>query len=259
MEDYFDAYLKSQLDSREAISLVHKFGRNPSLTTSYTPISIGAIYRTPQVSGATKVRVKAGNAADTADGNGAREVTIVGLNASGEEVSETLATAGGSAGPNSTYEYIRLYRAFVSKSGTYASQSGGSHTADVVIENAAGTQDWLTIDVDGFAFGQSEIAAYTVPLGYEAWIPSQHIYVQTTKPVDVVFFQRPGILETAAPYQAMRVIQSYVGMDAASASDHQFTPIGPIAELTDIGYMAKGASTPSISVDFDILLFRSPT
>ena len=104
----------------EGASIINKFGHNESVGTSPTVISHGNIYRTPQISGATQLRIKAGNVNDTANGTGAREVYIEGIGTDGLIQSEYLTTAGTSASANSVNSYIRLFRAFVSKSGTYA-------------------------------------------------------------------------------------------------------------------------------------------
>lgn len=256
VNSYFDALFQPEVAGRQVSTVVHKFGRNSAVGTGFAPVSMGAIYRTPQVGSATRVRVKAGNAADTAAGAGARKIFIQGLTTDGSEVSEELTTAGESAGANSYYSYIRIYRAYVSESGTYATQSAGSHTADIVIENSAGTEDWLTISSTGFPRAQSQIACYSIPLGYEAYIGHQDIYVDSNKTADVVIFQRRNILDTAAPYAAMRTVDEYTGIVGEANSSTRYVPIGPFPELTDIGYMAKAATSANISISFDIFLFK---
>jgi hypothetical protein len=237
------------------MSIVHKFGANSAVGTSFAPVTDGGIYRTPQVSGATALRVKAGgNANDTAAGSGAREITLIGLDETGEEITETVATAGASASSSTSATFIRLYRVFVSASGSYATSAAGSHSGDIVIENGAGTEDWATIASSGFPAGQSEIACYTVPLGKRAFVQSIFVTVDSNKRADVIGFQRPNILETAAPYSAMR---KFVELPAVSGEEQitPTSPMGPYAALTDIGFMSKVASgVAAVDVDFEILL-----
>jgi hypothetical protein len=234
-------------------SVVYKFGRNDAVGASYAPISMGAVYRTPQVSAATTVRVKAGNTNDTAAGSGAREITVQGLDETGALVSEALPTAGVSAGAASTTTFLRLFRAWVSESGTYAAATAGSHAADVVIENGAGGTDWLTIDATDFPRGQSEIAVYTVPLGKTAYLYSVDLNVDSTKPASVILFKRQDILQTAPPYSAMRIFTQWDGISGAGSAKPAF-PQGPYPALTDIGFMAKAGSPTSIDVEFELLL-----
>lgn len=234
--------------------IIHKFGHNAAVGTSYVPISEGGIYRTPQVGSATTLRVKAGNAADTVDGVGARQVCLQGLDETGTTVTEYLDTAGESASSNTTATFIRLFRAFVSESGTYATQSTSSHVADIVIENSAGTEDWASLKLNNFAESQSVIAAYTVPLGKTAYVSSVFVSVETNKSASLIFFQRQGILKTAAPYDAMRIVLELHGVTNESGVSPK-APLGPFPELTDIGVMAEVVSgTAEVDVDFEIIL-----
>lgn len=254
-EDNF--YMDVARGGRRKYSVVHKFGRNDNVSTTFVPIAPGGIYRTPQVSGATTLRVKAGNANDTAAGSGARKVTLVGIDASGDEVTEEITTNGESAGTASTNSFIRLYRAYVSESGTYATQSAGSHSAAIVIENSAGTQDWLTINAADFPHGQSEVGVYTVPNGYTAFVNSIDVNVDSTKTADVLLFKRENILETAAPYTAMRVQYEMTAVQGPVSVRFQ-APLGPYPAGTDIGFMAKVATTAAeVDVNFDIILISN--
>ena len=237
--------------------VVHKFGFNDAVGTSFVPVAYGGVYQTPQVAGATAVRIKAGNAADTALGAGAREVTVQGLDQTGALAEEAIATAGASASSVTTTTFIRIFRAWVSASGTYATiaAAGGSHTADIVIETSGGTV-WATIPATDIARAQSEIGWYSVPLGYTAYVKSMEVLIESSKITDVVFFKRENILETAAPYSALRVVRDFAGLTTSPAPVQFNTPF-KFPELTDIGFMAKvSASTTAVFVDFEIDFVR---
>lgn len=238
--------------------VVHKFGRNAAVGSTFVPVAIGGIYRTPQVAGATALRIKAGgHADDIANGDGAREVTLVGLDETGAEVTETLATAGASASAATSATFIRLYRAYVSKSGTYASQSAGAHVADITIENVAGGTNWATIDSTNFPKAQSEIAVYTVPAGKKAFLEHITVFSDSSKITDVLLFQRTGALQTAPPYDAMRLVLTFTttGGNGIVSVSSEPAPIGPFAAGTDVGFMAKvNTGTSQVSVDFEVVL-----
>ena len=248
-----DSYQNIAHGNMDGMSPTHKFGKNDDVGTTYEPLSIGGIYRTPQVAGAVTVRVKAGgNANDTAAGSGAREVTVQGLDETGALVSEAITTAGASASSATTTTFIRIFRAYVSSSGTYATASAGSHAAAIVIEDSGGVEDWLTIWFTDFPRSQSQIGAYSVPLGKTAFV---HEYVLTTdanKAVDFVFFKRESILDTAAPYQAMRTVVEEIGIQGEFAGT--FPGGQKFTELTDIGWMVKAASAAIVTADFEIQL-----
>jgi len=235
--------------------VVHKFGYNPAVGTTFVPISQGGIYRTPQAASATTLRVKAGDVADTAAGAGAQAVTLIGLDQTGTEVTETLATAGTSASAVSTNTFMRLYRAYVSASGTYATATAGSHEAAIVIEKGAGSEDWLTISATGFPRAQSEVAVYSVPLGYTAYLFGLSIWVDSGKAMDIVMFKRENILEAAAPYSAMREFAYFTALTGTVTEQFKFPMKFPA--LTDFGAMGTvGATTGAVAVDMEIAIIK---
>jgi hypothetical protein len=242
------------------LGTVKKFGRNPSVGTSFVPISLGGVYQVPQAAGATTLRIKAGgNANDTAAGSGAQEVTLEGLDENFNSLIETVATAGASASSATTGTFTRLFRIYVSKSGTYASAIAGSHSGDIIVENSAGTADWGTIDSTGFPKGQSEIGAYSIPTGKTGHIKLRNLSVDSGKTVDLVFFSRGSIDQTAAPYDAMRARSVVNGVSGGSIETFGGTdiPFGPYVGPTDIGFMGRVASgTAQISVEFEIFIIN---
>jgi len=254
---YGATYLTKVADEQygDTADIVHKFGRNPSVGTSFVPVSFGGVYQTPQVGSATALRIKAGgNANDTAAGTGAREVTLIGLDANGNEITEAIATAGASASSATTNSFIRLYRAYVSASGTYATASAGSHSASITIENSAGGTDWATIDATSFPLSQTEIAVYSVPTGKKAFLLSAFAFTDSNKTTNIICFQRGNILETAAPYTAMREVFE---ITSGGGETELVTKgaIGPFVGPLDIGFMAKiDTGTAEVDVDFELLV-----
>jgi len=129
----------------------------------------------------------------------------------------------------------------------------GSHADEIVIENSAGGNDWGKVVLSGFPQGRSQIGAYTIPLGMTGVIHSVDLTVDSSKPIDVLFFSRSGILATSAPYKAMQVRREMKAV-TGNVENLFIFPIGPMPALTDIGVMAKGATNSDISVDFTIEL-----
>lgn len=235
-------------------SLIHKFGRNSAVGNSYEPISPNGIYQTPQPASATTLRVKAGgNTNDKAGGTGAREVSLQGLDETGAVATDTLALDGSTASGATTVTFMRLFRAWVSESGTYATSAAGSHTAAITIENGAGGTDWTTIDATGFAKSQSEIAAYTIPVGYTGVLLGLDVFVDSAQTTDLLFFRRQGIMDASPPYEAMRLI-----FQAQSKGETvRYVPRGglQIGTATDLGLLAKtSGGSGEVTADFEILL-----
>ena len=249
-------YLEVAKGNVSGTSVVDKFGRNPAVGTGYGPVSIGSVYQTPQPAAATTLRIKAGgDVADTAAGAGARQITLNGLDASGNEQTVTIATNGATASTATTETWIRLFRAYVSESGTYATQSTGSHVGDIVIENGAGGTDWLTIDSTGFPRSQSEVGAYTIPAGKTGYLLGATISTDSGKTTDIIFFKRESVLDAAAPYDGMRVVfEEQIGAGAAAKVEPS-VPIDGLAGPCDVGFLAKvDTGTASIEVGFQLLI-----
>lgn len=235
----------------------HQFGRNVACPITYVPVSDAGIYRTPQPAGATALRVKAGgNASDTAAGSGARSIKLHGINANGDEVTEVIATAGASASQPTTQTFVRLYLAEVHESGTYGTQAAGSHVANIVIENAAGTEDWASILLNGFPSSSSAIGSITVPRNHVGLVSSLSINVDQAKTTDVLILQRSGILDAAAPYHPIKKVQEFLGV--ASANTITFDMPIRFPELTDVGAMARVSNgTGAVSIDMEILMLEA--
>lgn len=237
----------------QGVRVIHCFGRKTTIGATFTPITRSGFYRTPQVSGATALRIKAGgNANDTANGSGARAITLTGLNAAGELISETIATAGASASQPTVQTFIRLLDATVSASGTYATQAAASHVGNITIENAAGGTDWALISDGSFPRGDTEIGVYTTPRGRSAYVQALRISSDADKKANVVFFKRSNILETAAPYSAMTLIAEFPTVSGTIQFDYD--PPLAFPQLTDFGFLASvSASTVDVTVSFDVI------
>ena len=235
----------------------HQFGRNIACLTTYVPVTDIGIYRTPQAGAATALRIKAGgNAADTAAGTGARSVRLYGINALGDEVIEVIATAGASASAPTTNTFIRLYMVEVYESGTYGTQSAGSHVGNITIEDAAGTQDWAQIQLNGFPSGTSGIGSITVPRNHVGLVSAIQISVDQTKSTDLIILKREGVLQTAAPYKPIVKVQEFLGVSRSILIKFDVPLRFP--ELTDIGLLAKVSNgTGAVSVDIEVLMLEA--
>lgn len=236
--------------------LVHKFGVNTAVGTSFAPVTLGGVYPTPQSTGAVALRIRAGgNAADDAAGAGAQEVTLYGLGEDFEHASAALATAGASASDPSTVLFTRLPRAVVSKSGTYASAVAGSHAGTIVIEDTAGNE-WATILLNGFPHATTNIAVYSVAANEVAYIRHVDIFTDSAKSTEVLLFKRENADELAAPYSPMKVLTNFITQGGADEHDLSHSPIrveGP----ADIGFMAKvDVGSAVVSAGFELILQR---
>lgn len=228
-------------------SLVHKFGRNDAVANgSWEFVSLLSA-ATSFLSADTTARIKAGgNAADTAAGAGAREVTFVGVDDNLAEVAEAVATAGAGASSATTASFWRIYRAYVSSHGTY----GDSNTAAITIENSGGGTDLIQIAAEE---GQTQYAGFTVATGTTAYLLGVLISVDASKPADIKMIKRENFNDTSVPVQAYRLVRYWDGIQGAFS----YEPKAPLKfdALTDIWFEAQGdGAQTEVSVDFDLLI-----
>lgn len=232
-----------------------RFGRNTAIGSAYTPVTRSGFYRTPQSTGAVALRVKAGgNANDTANGTGAREITLVGLDATGEVITESLATAGATASAATSKRFMRLISSYVSKSGTYATQTAGTQAGTITIENSAGSEDWALIADGALGKGITEMGVYTTPRNKSVAVMNVTISSDVDKKANIAMFRRENILETAAPYSPMTMIVEFP--QSAGLIDVAFDPPLYFPPLCDFGFLASvAASTVDVSVGMDMVEF----
>jgi len=106
--DYFEQLALGEFPER---SFVYKFGRVLTVAGKRKPAWDGpGTYTFPET--ADKITITSDDEADVADGNGAREVRIYGLNENWEQITEVVPIGG-----TTQNYYIRVHRLWVEKSG----------------------------------------------------------------------------------------------------------------------------------------------
>jgi len=136
-----------------------KFGENLDVDGSMETIwDGGGLYTYLTSAGVLTVTSTDGD--DSASGTGARTVTVEGLDANYNQVSETL-TVGGSAG---SVEFFRVFRAFVATSG-----SSGTNEGTISVAQGGTTLAQIRV-AGGTGLGQTFMAIYTVPADYTGYI-----------------------------------------------------------------------------------------
>ena len=229
-------------------SLIHKFGRNPGVPNGTFEFVTSLGQTNHVLSALTTVRIKAGgNAADTAAGAGAREITIQGIDSTLAEVTETITTAGAGASAVTTKTWWRVHRAWVSSVGTY----GAANTGAITIENGAGGTDIILIETEQ---GQTQDAVWTVPIGKTAYLLSSVTTIDSSQDADIQIFQRQDITDTTAPMKSRRIINHFDGLAATFGFKPNF-PSFALPALTDIWAEAEGSGgNTMVSVDLEILV-----
>ena len=229
----------------------HKFGRNPAVPSgSWAFVNLLGFTDWP-LSAPTTVRIKAGgNAADDAAGAGAREITVLGLDDSFHEVTDTIATNGVDASAASTVSFWRVHRAWVSAVGAY----GAANTAAMTLENSGGGTDLIQI---GAGEGQTQFGGWTVPAGETAYLMNLHLHVDSKKIANIRMFTRENFDDVSAPMESKRLKLFFDGVIGSV----EYIARGPeviLPEKTDIWVEAFGdGAVAEVSCDFGLLVVKN--
>ncbi len=232
--------------------MVNKFGAVDNLGTSLIPIATSGGYPTPTTP--VSLEVVAGAADVHTTGVGAWTLQVQGLDAAWALQIKTVQLNGGTpVAIDGTW--TRLFRMKVTESGSYASATTPSHVGAIEARVAGAGATWGVVDADsGFGMGQSQIGAFTVPVGQTAWLLGHHITVETGKSISVYLFSRGGCDTVAAPFTPMQVKELNRGLEGAAGVDDHIHR-GPFVGPCDIGYLAKSSSgTSDVTVDFNLLV-----
>ena len=245
-----DFYTEVQKGNVVGHSIVQKHGHNTATANGSWQ---GVLDTTDQfnfLTAASTLRVKAGgNANDSAAGTGAQAITVVGLDNTGAEVTESIELAGASASAVTTASFWRVFRIYITplRVGAY----GGSNVGAIVIENGSGGTDLIGIKAE---LGQSEYASYSIPLGKTAYILSVTFASESSKASNFRIKTRESLTDTTTPFAP--VIQKGTWNGVVGVSHLSFkSPRNILPALTDVWIEAEGAGAISeVSASLEILL-----
>lgn len=142
-----------------------KFGNNADINGSLETVwSYGGLYVYP--TSAIQMKVSSTSANDTGNGTGARTVVVSGLNATYDEVSETVTLSGQTAVLTNT-TFIRVFRAFVVLAGSSSSAEGTIYIGTGTV--TAGVPATVYAEIV-LGENQTLMALWTVPAGYTLYL-----------------------------------------------------------------------------------------
>ena len=229
---YFMQVARGLVDGHKRL---FKFGFNGDIDTAVEDIWDAGGEYTYQSSALAMTATSGGGATD----NGV-EVTVQGLDANYDEISETVTLAG--SGTATTSEtYLRVYRAFVAGS--------QESTGDIDIANGGTTYAKIA---DGE--NQTLMALWTVPAGYTAYLLQTDItaFTEQNNKFAVVWVQTRELNGVFRTQDKFAIVEN--------THHQQYQVPLPIPEKTDIRIRAVGnASSPNIelSAGMDIIYIEN--
>lgn len=227
------------------ISLVRKFGRNPTLSTEEMIRATSADLVWPTSAAVPSIVSGSGN--DDEGGTHAEKLFIQGLDANFDLQSETV-TLDGTTPANAVNSYIRIFRAYVSQVGTYGNTNEGAITVSL------GGVVQITILAGR---GQTETTLYTIPRGKTGHLHHVEYSVDgaAANAANINFWRREAADKTSgADMRGIRLIESVTGVVGSGERHLEFD--GILTEKTDLWMSAaKTAGGATIGVELAYTLY----
>jgi len=222
-----------------------KFGFNPDIDDSLETIwTQGGLYS--YLAAATQLSISSSSTADTSAGTGARTVTLSGLDADYNEISETV-TLNGQTAVTSTNSYLRIYRMVVRSAGSGGQNAGVIYAGTGTVTAGVPANKYATIAIGD---NQTLMALWTVPANHTAYLLQTDVTVATTQNNKYC-----TVSLVARPFgEVFQVKDRFVKAESQSTLAYSL-PV-KFEEKTDIEYRAIGDSAGAdiaISAALDIL------
>jgi len=145
-------------DTRQGYKVVHKFGHNTDIDSSYETLwSAGGNYS--YLSSATTLKISSADANDDDGDTGARTVLIQGLDTNYNEIEETV-TLDGQTAINTSNEYLRVYRMIVQTAGSSNHNEGIVYAGTGTVTSGVPANIYAEIPAE---YNQTMMAVYTIP------------------------------------------------------------------------------------------------
>jgi len=244
--DIGNFYLKVAKDEVTGHSIIHKFGRNPAVSTSSfsTIWNGGGAYTGFNATEAEIVTISSTDADDNGDTNdtGLRTLRIFGLDADWHEQYEDI-TLEGTDDVNSTLSYVRLDRAKGLTAG-----SSGYNEGDITIKQSVTIANVFA--VVPATYNSTMIAAYTIPADRTGYLMSLSTALSNKNAavVDVRFqVKHPGDIFTVGGEAAINSVGS-------GFVTFPFPIPIRLQAKTDIYIEGEASASVAVSAFMDILL-----
>jgi len=234
----------------DGYAAIHKFGRNPNVGNAPETVWMhGGKYQYLAVDSPSTLYAYSADSEDSASGDGARTITILGLDNNFNEIEETV-TVGGAA---TTLEFLRVYRAFVATAGVTTTNEG-----NVLISTGAGGTGTVLADIGTigsgttFGLGQTQLSLYTIPAGKTGYLTTWNVGCAPMNNKATVLLNSRE-LDGDTPFRTKDIVDLVGGYHTQNYS----TPLR-FPEKTDIEVVAAADTSTIISSSFDIILVDNP-
>lgn len=223
-----------------------RYARNGTIGTVYEMIDATGASSPQYRTTAARIELRSTDAADTFLGTGARTVNVRGLNATFDEVIETVQLAG-TATVTTTTPFIRIVALEVGSAGVYGGLPGGGGVdganIGTITANYLGTPAVVCTmrPQDGREFS----AAVCVPNGYYCGLTGLTVTVDSGKTCDIMLQYRDNADIVAAPFPPVILAAELLGV--SSGISNAYNPEMILPPKTDLYIMGRATQTSAIS------------
>jgi len=228
-----------------------KFGNNPSVgNTEETIWTQGGIYSYPP--SASTMTLSSSSADDSASGTGARTVSVSGLDANYNEISETV-TLNGQTPVSTTQSFLRVFRMVVLTAGSSGGNAGIIYTGTGTV--TAGVPTNIYAIIDGVKDNQTLMMVWTVPAGYTAYLYQAHMSTGNSSSTPTVLNARI----VARPYGGVFNTKATGAINDGTLAQSYSFPL-PFEEKTDIEIRAissSGSVTFNVSASCEFIYIKN--
>jgi len=237
----------------EPLDTVFKFGRNREIATNSDPEdiwSVGGVY--PFLTSSINVYVASTSGSDAAADNGAKQVTIQGLDENYSEQEETF-VLNGQTPVTGSKTFSRVFRAFITHAGSNEVNDGDINIGYGTWSSGVPSNYIAQIPANE---GQTQMAVYTVPKNKRAYLlkwSSSILTGASGKAANVQLIYR----ENNGTNQTVRKVKDQVGLGTNSMNTFQRKYEFPdfIPPKTDVFLRVEQVTaTSDITGEFSLVL-----
>jgi len=236
-------YLEISKGNIKGHSIIHKFGKNDSVSTNFEALWNGENFYTGfNAIVAETVTVTSESVLDTNGGTGAWTIDLQGLDANGLMQSE-IVTLDGDNSVTSTLSYLRLPRAKILTAG-----STGKNQGEITVRQSITTANIFC--VMPAEYNSTMITAFTIPKNCYGYLISQATSISNKRAasVDVRIQKRK---ENSVFQVAGEASVNSVGTGRITRNFEVPVKLSP---MTDIFMEASASASVAVSGSFDIIL-----
>jgi len=224
-----------------------QFGINNTVGTSFETIwTASSVYS--YLSAASVLTISSSSANDTSAGTGARTITITGLDANYNEISETV-TLSGQTAVNTVKSYLRVFSLKTRTAGSGGSNAGIVYAGTGTVTSGVPATVYAQVEI---GYNDSAMAIWTVPAGYTAYISS---YTFTTNS-STANNQITGAL-LIRPFGEVFSFEATAKMAGGNSFDRHFDTRLVVTEKSDIEMQVLASATAQVTGEIQILYIKN--